>query len=130
MSLPNTGRVISEWLDDAIELKDADGDTVGEVLEVNPDFIVVKASGGLLGLGEPKLYFIPGPSVTPYEGSGWRLSVDKDDIERSGWLEPPAGSTWSADWIEGRLTPDQNAGRTRLRRVDQAAFVPETPRLF
>ena len=130
MSLPNAGRVISEWLDESIELHDADGDTIGEVLEINPDFIVAKASAGFLGLGEPKLYFIPATAVTQVEGAGWRVSVDKDDIEQWGWLEPPQGSTWSTDWVEGRLTVDQNPGHTRLRRVEQTAFVPETPRVF
>jgi len=63
-----TGRPIEEWLDEDIELYDVDGDEIGNVVEINPDFIVGQANSGFLGLGEPKIYFIPRSYVGREEG--------------------------------------------------------------
>jgi uncharacterized protein (TIGR02271 family) len=116
---PYTGRPISEWLDEDIELHDADGDEIGNVVEVNPDFIVAQTTTGFLGLGEPKLYYIPRNYVVREEGDDWYLSIDKDDLESMQWNDAPTESAWSTDWREGRLTADRGRGQTRLRRYEE-----------
>ncbi len=116
---PYTGRPISEWLDEDIELHDADGDEIGNVVEINPDFIVAQTSSGFLGLGEPKLYYIPRSYVTREEGDDWYLSVTKDQLESMQWNDAPTESAWSEDWREGRLTAERGRGQTRLRRYEE-----------
>src|SRR4051794_8301702 len=92
---PYTGRPISEWID-PIRLVDVEGDNVGEIVEVNPDFVVVKEGHWL---AEDEYYYVPRGQVT--EGSdSWSLTVDKDDLEKnySGqWAQPPQDSAWSQD---------------------------------
>ncbi|HUR15692.1 MAG TPA: YsnF/AvaK domain-containing protein [Candidatus Limnocylindrales bacterium] len=116
---PYTGRPISEWLDEDIELHDMDGDEIGHVVEINPDFIVAQTSSGFLGLGEPKLYYIPRSSVAREEGDDWYLSIGKDEIESQQWNDAPTESAWSSDWRDGQLTADEGRGQTRIRRYEE-----------
>ncbi len=116
---PYTGRPISEWLDEDIELHDEDGDEIGNIVEINPDFVVAHTTTGFLGLGDPKLYFVPRSYVAREEGDDWYLSIDKDQVESMRWEQAPADSAWSTDWREGRLTADTGKGQTRLRRYEE-----------
>jgi uncharacterized protein (TIGR02271 family) len=116
---PYTGRTISEWLDEDIELHDVDGDEVGNVVEINPDFIVAQTNTGFLGLGEPKIWYIPHQYVTRKDDDDWYLSIDKDQLESMNWSGAPADSEWSTDWNEGRLTADEGRGQTRIRRYEE-----------
>jgi uncharacterized protein (TIGR02271 family) len=116
---PYTGRPISEWLDEDIELHDADGDEIGNVVEINPDFIVAQTSSGFLGLGEPKLYYIPRTYVAREEGDDWYLSVDKDELESMQWNDAPTESEWSNEWREGTVNADTGRGQTRIRRYEE-----------
>lgn len=119
---PYTGRPITEWLDEDIELHDNDGDEIGNVVEVNPDFIVAQANTGFLGLGEPRTYFIPRSYVAREDGDDWYLSIDKDEIESMNWTNTPKDSAWGSDWRDGKYTGDADAGyegRTRLRRYEE-----------
>ena len=110
---PYTGRPISEWLDEEIDLHDADGDEIGNVVEINPDFVVAQAATGFLGLGEPRTYFVPRSYVAREDGDDWYLSIDKDEIESMSWTQVPAESAWAKDWHEGKRDP--NIGRYRSR---------------
>ena len=126
---PYTGRPISEWLDDDIDLYDADGDKIANVVEVNPDFIVAETPSGFLGLGEPKLYYIPRTYVAREEGDDWYLSVDKDDLETNDWAAPPDSSAWSTEWRDqGRSYMPEQSGQTRLRRYEEDLDVQKTQR--
>ncbi len=125
---PYTGRQITEWLDEDIELHDADGDEIGKVVEVNPDFIVVETSTGFLGLGEPKVYFVPRGQVAREEGDDWYLSIDKDELEGMNWSQAPGDSDWSTEWREGRLSADTGRGQTRIRRYEEELEVNKTER--
>ena len=40
-----SGRPIVDWFDEPYVLRDVDGDTIGDIVEVNPDFIVVETDG-------------------------------------------------------------------------------------
>jgi uncharacterized protein (TIGR02271 family) len=114
---PYTGRPISEWLDEEIELHDADGDEIGNIVEINPDFLVVQVPSGFLGLGEPRNYYVPRSYVAREDGDDWYLSVDKDEIESMTWGNPPTESAWSNEWNEGRMMSGR--GQTLLRRYEE-----------
>ena len=125
---PYTGRPISEWLDEEIELHDADGDEIGNVVEINPDFVVAQATTGFLGLGEPRTYFVPRSYVAREDGDDWYLSIDKDEIESMSWTQAPAESAWAQDWQEGKLDANTGRGQTRLRRYEEDLDVQKVER--
>ena len=126
---PYTGRPIVEWLDEDVELHDADGDEIGDVVEINPDFLVVEAGSGVLGLGESRVYFVPRSYVAREEGDDWYLSIDKDELESMNWRQAPTESAWSGEWAEGQQAPaEEGRGRTRLRRYEEDLAVQKTER--
>ena len=117
---PYTGRPVDEWLDQDIELHDADGDGIGKVVEINPDYIVAESDGGFLGLGERRTYYIPREQVMRQEERDWYLHVDRDDIVMMGWTAPPAHSAWSQDRDDTETTePGARRGGTRIRRYEE-----------
>jgi uncharacterized protein (TIGR02271 family) len=127
---PYTGRPITEWLDEDIELHDADGDKIGNIVEVNPDFVVVQASSGFLGLGEPRYYYVPRSYISREEGDEWYLSIDKDQFESMNWGNPPTESSFATDWNENQYTGEEQLteGRTRLRRYEEDVDVQKVQR--
>jgi uncharacterized protein (TIGR02271 family) len=116
---PYTGRQIEEWYDYEIKLHDADGDDIGNVVEVNPDFIVCEATTGFLGLGEPRVYFIPRDQVQREDEDDWYLEIDKDEIESMNWQGAPRDSAWSSEWTEDRQLTENDRRATRLRRYEE-----------
>jgi uncharacterized protein (TIGR02271 family) len=125
---PYTGRPISEWLDEEIKLYDSAGDKIGNVVEVNPDFLVVQTTSGFLGLGEPKNYFVPRNYVAREDQDDWYLSVDKDQLESMNWGETPTESAWSSDWSQDAQQEARQDGRTRLRRYEEDLDVGKVQR--
>jgi len=125
---PYTGRPITEYLDDEIKLYDSAGDKVGNVVEVNPDFLVVETTSGFLGLGEPKTYFVPRNFIVREDDDDWYLSVDKDQLESQNWNSAPTESAWSSDWGESNETSQREDGRTRLRRYEEDLNVAKVER--
>lgn len=128
---PYTGRPITEWLDEEIELHDSQGDKIGNVVEINPDFLVVQTTTGFLGLGEPRNYFVPQSYVARQEEDDWYLSVDKDQLESMNWNSAPTESAFAADWSEDQAAPatsEREAGRTRLRRYEEELDVDKVTR--
>lgn len=117
-SSPYTGRQVDEWLTEEIELHDVDGDKIGDVVEINPDFIVAESDGGFLGLGERRTYYIPRDQVAREEGDDWYLSVDKDQIESMNWTQAPTESAWSQEHDLG-AEPAVRQGGTRIRRYEE-----------
>src|SRR5215211_1905071 len=115
---PYTGRPVDEWLDYEIELHDADGDDIGNVVEVNPDFIVCQTSSGFLGLGEPRLYFIPRAQVMREDENDWYISIDKDQLESMNWRQAPTSSAWAEGWGT-RMDETFGRGQTRIRRYEE-----------
>jgi uncharacterized protein (TIGR02271 family) len=129
---PYTGRPITEWID-PIRLEDVDGDKVGEIVEVNPDFVVVREGHWL---SEDEYYYVPRSQIT--EGTdSWSLTFDKDDLEKnytSQYAQPPQDSSWSQDtYRSGRPLEDEGTGdgdrdgRTRLRRYEEQLQAQKTP---
>jgi hypothetical protein len=117
---PYTGRPVDEWLTQEIELHDADGDEIGKVVEINPDFIVAESDGGFLGLGERRTYYIPRDQVMREDEDDWYLNIDKDDIESRGWTQPPTESAWSQDYDRDRTAETtERRGGTRIRRYEE-----------
>ena len=125
---PFSGEPITDWYDHEIELRDADGDKVGKVAEVNPDFIVCESDGGFLGLGEDRRYFIPRSYVSREEDDAWFLSIDKDELESMNWRNAPTESSFATDWSEDNTTLEAREGRTRLRRYEEDVQVDKVGR--
>ena len=119
---PYTGRPIVEWFDDTYTLRDRDGDKVGDIVEINPDFIVAESDGGFLGLGERRTYYVPRGHLASSEGSDWYLDIDKDQIEDMNWSSAPTDSTSSpAEWqVEDGYVPDApREGAMRMVRYEE-----------
>ncbi|CAN5740082.1 hypothetical protein BH23CHL8_BH23CHL8_12830 [soil metagenome] len=123
---PYSGRPIVDWYEEPYTLKDADGDTIGDIVEVNPDFLVVESDGGFLGLGEKRQYFIPRGKIAHADGNDWYLAIDKDDVEAMGWTDAPTTSDFATeDWQERYGYSDEAAvdaapqGRMRLVRFEE-----------
>jgi uncharacterized protein (TIGR02271 family) len=125
---PYTGRPVDEWLTDEIELHDADGDEIGNVVEVNPDFVVAQSDGGFLGLGERRVYFVPRSYIAREDGDDWYLSIDKDEVEAMDWRQAPTQSEWAQEWSGGEASIDtfERQGGTRLRRYEEELDVSKT----
>ncbi|CAN5120338.1 hypothetical protein BH24CHL7_BH24CHL7_10170 [soil metagenome] len=116
---PYTGRPVDAWLTEDLELHDAEGDEVGRVMEINPDFIVAETGAGFLGLGERHLYYVPRDQVSRADDGDWYLAIEKDQLEWAGWTQAPAESAWSQEWEEG-AAPVQRSVGTRIRRYGDA----------
>jgi uncharacterized protein (TIGR02271 family) len=124
---PITGRPIVDWFDEPYTLRDADGDKIGDIVEVNPDFSVAETDGGFLGLGERRRYFIPRNYIQSSDGSDWYLSIDKDQIENMNWSNAPTESTWGTEEWQRRYasgwaseaTPREGEGRMRMLRYEE-----------
>ena len=127
---PYTGRPIDEWLDEEIELHDADGDEIGNIVEINPDFVVAESDGGFLGLGERRVYFIPRDQIEREDGDDWYLAIDKDQLEGMNWTQAPTSSAWSSEWGSGADSLDSMERRdgTRLRRYEEDLDVQKVSR--
>jgi len=124
---PFTGRPVIEWIDSEIELHDAAGDEIGDIVEINPDFVVTYANTGFLGLGEPRIYFVPRESIARMDDNDWYLTIDKDQIEAMNWRGAPGVSPWSDEWAEGRMAYDLHPwrGQTRVRRYEETDLTTE-----
>jgi uncharacterized protein (TIGR02271 family) len=128
-----TGRPIVDWLDHRITLRDVDGDKVGDVVEVNPDFLIAETDGGFLGLGEHELYYVPRQYVAREDTEDWFLSITKDQARDLDWREAPAqssytGGDWRAEYDADTSVRDGDTGRTRLVTHEeelQARAVPQ-----
>ena len=122
-----TGQPIIEWIDAEMELHDASGDEIGDIVEVNPDFVVTYANAGFLGLGEPRVYFVPRESIARMDENVWYLTIDKDQVESMNWSGAPEVSPWSDDWAADNRVYDLHPwrGRTRVRRYEEAALPSE-----
>src|SRR4051812_34418277 len=127
---PYSGRPIEDSYDYEIKLHDVDGDKIGDVVEVNPDFIVCETTGGFLGLGEDRRYFIPRNYVAREDQEDWYLSVDKDQIESMNWTNAPTTSQYGGGWTGGAYAgdPTDAEGRTRLRRYEDDVNVDKVQR--
>ena len=90
-----SGRPIVGYAEDQYTLKDSDGDEIGDIVEVNPDFIIVESSGGFLGLGEQRTYYVPRSAISREEGTDWYANVRKDDLDTMGWTDAPSGSSYA-----------------------------------
>jgi uncharacterized protein (TIGR02271 family) len=125
---PYTGRPVEEWLDREIVLHDADGDEIGNVVEINPDFIVCQANTGFLGLGEPRIYFIPRAQIGREDDNDWYINIDKDQIESMSWRQAPTSSAWATDWHDTNIRQKFGRGQTKIRRYEEDLQAEKHPR--
>ncbi|MET0773694.1 MAG: hypothetical protein ABWZ82_11450 [Candidatus Limnocylindrales bacterium] len=118
---------VFEWADRLYELRDIDGNKIGDAVEVNPDYLVAVSDGGFLGLGERRRYYVPMASTDRDPEGQYRVSIIKDDAPAMAWGQPPAGATWSSPAWRARLRADypaydeERSDATRLIRwVDES----------
>lgn len=117
-----SGRPIVDDLDETYTLYDADGDKIGDIVEVNPDFVLAESDGGFLGLGERRTYYVPRTHIAREVGADWYLTIDKDDIEAMGWTVAPTSSAFASEewWQRYELRPEaRQPGRTRMIRFEE-----------
>ncbi|MDP9363804.1 MAG: hypothetical protein M3Q10_06200 [Chloroflexota bacterium] len=65
----------------------ADGEKVGEIVAVHPDYVVVQA-----GLLFPTDAYVPRAAIAAAGSGRVALSVSKDQALGQGWSSPPAGA--------------------------------------
>jgi hypothetical protein len=113
--IPYSGAKATEYIE-PLTLVDQAGDKVGDIVEVNPDFLVVRR-GHLLG--QQELYFIPRSEVTEAADVDWQLAIGKDELGSTAWGQPPAQSKWTADTYRAGMEERFDAvGRTTIRLYD------------
>jgi len=118
---PYSGRPVTEWFDEQYTLSDAQGDKVGEIVEINPDFVIAQTGGGFLGLGERRRYYVPRDAIVREDGTEWYLSMTKDQVESMGWSEPPAGSSYAGgDWRQEYDATDADVVSTDVTSAGDA----------
>lgn len=115
-----------DWADRRYTLRDVSGEKIGELIEVNPDYVIAETDGGFLGLGERRQYYVPRDAVREQDGTEWYLSITKDQLERQPWTEPPTTSQYAtAGWRTSAGYDDASAAaagstdRTRLVRYEE-----------
>ncbi len=113
-----------EWADQLYELRDIDGDKIGDVIEVNPDHLVAESDGGFLGLGERRRYYVPVADINRDPEGHYRVSMDKDAADAMAWGQPPHDSRWAASEWRDRLRTDpafdeERTDATRLIRWEE-----------
>jgi uncharacterized protein (TIGR02271 family) len=101
---PFSGRPVVDWLEDDYHLRDSTGDELGDILEINPDFIVVEGGGGLLS--SKQTWYVPRADIMREDGTDWYLGITRDEFEARDWSVPPAQSRFiegSADYVEPQV---------------------------
>ena len=135
-----------DWSEQGYELYDASGDKVGDILEINPEYLIVKLDGGLLeflGLSESRTLYVPRDAIAREDGERWFLNIEKDQLEaQQSWTSQPATGYYETDDSE-RLdraddyeARDEGAhgdestygGRTRLVRYEEELDVDKVSR--
>jgi uncharacterized protein (TIGR02271 family) len=127
-----------DWSDQGYELYDASGDKVGDILEVNPDYLVVQYETGLLemlGFSEPSRMYVPRSAIAREDGERWHLNIEKDRLEeQQSWTNRPEGSRYDESYArddysdEQRTTTEGGHGRTRLVRHEEELDVDKVSR--
>jgi uncharacterized protein (TIGR02271 family) len=114
-----------EWADQLYELRDIDGNKIGDVIEVNPDYLVAESDGGFLGLGERRRYYVPIPLINRDPEGHYRVSIAKDDVDSMAWGQAPSDSSWATTEARDRLRSDhpdyddERPDATRLIRWEE-----------
>jgi uncharacterized protein (TIGR02271 family) len=116
-----SGRPVVDVIEEGLELYSSDGEKVGHIDEINPEFFVVSA--GFLGR---KQMYLPRSAEERTDGNKVYLNLSRDDIESKDWSDgtysesshdtseyegPRPGTSASAQATEGSTT--------RVRRYEE-----------
>jgi len=104
---------------DARHVIDVHSSDVADVLEVNPDYLVVSRRDG-----STTQYFIPRHAVT-LQGEAWRVDEEPDGATWERWLTEPSTSTWTPSDGERILTDVQRRAATE-RNLTRVIEPPES----
>jgi uncharacterized protein (TIGR02271 family) len=95
----------------------SDGDKVGSVVAVQPNYIVVEK-----GFFFPTDYYIPTSAIASYDDGKVYLNVTKDAALNQGWdAEPTAYATAGAGWTDTARVAEDEALRVPVHEEELAA---------
>ena len=123
-----SGRPIVDVLEEGLDLYSSDGEKIGHVEEINPDFFLVKK-----GLFRSDLY-IPRTAEERAEGNNIYLNLTKDELESGDYDQPPQGMDTSREQYEAsdEMTYDRDravGGDTeRVQRHEEELQAQKTAR--
>jgi len=118
-----SGRPVVEWMED-LTLCSRDGEKIGHIDEVNPQFFVV--SKGLLG--REQLY-LPRTGDERREEDRVYVSLTKDEIDGGDWSQRPEGGgvqerEYQAGGMPAGHAGYESAAGTAADRSDETARIP------
>ncbi|HVM31156.1 MAG TPA: YsnF/AvaK domain-containing protein [Candidatus Limnocylindrales bacterium] len=123
---PYSGREVTSYLEDDYRLRDADGDEIGKIVELNSDFVVVERGGGFLGIGDKDHIFVPRQEIAREDDSDWYLNIRGDELEGRGWDERPQAydrqqgdESFNAAGENGDLGQRRSDTGTRITRYEE-----------
>jgi uncharacterized protein (TIGR02271 family) len=118
-----SGRPVVDVIEEGLELYSSDGEKLGHIDEINPEFFVVSA--GFLGR---KQMYLPRSAEERTDGNKVFLNLSRDDIEAQDWSQS-GDSEWgqSSSEYEGPRPGQQSAAKgdqmssqgTRVRRYEE-----------
>ena len=111
-----SGRPVVDVIEEGLELYSSDGEKLGHIDEINPEFFVVSA--GFLGR---KQMYLPRSAEERTDGNKVYLNLSRDDIEAQDWSEG-ADSDWassSSEYEGPRPGQEASAQGTRVRRYEE-----------
>jgi uncharacterized protein (TIGR02271 family) len=112
-----SGREVVDVIEGGVELYTADGDRVGDVLEISPEFLVV--DGGMFD-GER---FISRSAVERTEGNSYYLNVGRDQLDSIAFTERP-GSGSDTYATQDYTTTEQSVDSYRTSTDDYQTSTP------
>ena len=114
MQTMNAERIGTGWT-----AYDADGEKIGDVIEIGSNYVVVQKGWFL-----PQDLYIPLSSVTSVDEADARFEVDatQETVNSLGWTSPPTDASWDAsDTTKDSLTVPLREERVAAERRERQA---------
>lgn len=110
-----SGRPVVDVIEEGLELYSSDGEKIGHIDEINPEFFIV--SSGFLGR---KQMYLPRSAEERTDGNRVYLNLSRDDIESQDWSSG-GDSEWAQESEYEGPRPGQEASAqgTRVRRYEE-----------
>jgi uncharacterized protein (TIGR02271 family) len=99
---------------DGMNVYGSDGDKVGEVDAVEPDYFVVRK-----GFFFPEDHYIPRTAVANFDEENIYLSYTKDEVLSQNWTTEPEAGTWDTTTLAGTQVGDRDADLNQVNTTAQ-----------
>ena len=106
---------------EGMEVYDSDGDKVGKVFSIYPNYIVIEK-----GFFFPTDYYIPTSAVSTYAENKIYLTVSKDEALNQGWDNEPVDDSLIDPATMGAATPIMREPMGNMRPPDEQQTMSET----